>query len=31
VWASPWPHEAAVLFFAAAGLIAAASLAERSR
>lgn len=28
VWASPWPHEAAVLFFAAAGLIAAASLAK---
>jgi hypothetical protein len=31
VWASPWPHEATVLFFAAAGLIAAASLAKGSK
>jgi len=28
-WASPWSQEAAALFFAAAGLLAAASLAKR--
>lgn len=31
MWASSWPHEVAVLFFAAAGLIAAASLAKGSK
>jgi membrane protease YdiL (CAAX protease family) len=31
VWASLWPHEAAVLFFAAAGMIAAASIAKGSK
>lgn len=31
MWTSPWSQETAVLFFAAAGLIAAASLAKGSR